>query len=200
MPRADTTMTGNRRMCPCCERALAPQARICPHCSSELQAGRPPKIRRSMPLSPLQFSAAVLGIPTVLVLAAWLAATPTHGNPGVTVRPEDVARAYAQAGRPPPPGAAAGAGVSIADWSWSKGGFDAVMIADFTFRNDNPFPVKDLTVRCIHSAPSGTEIDRNTRVIYEIVPAHGTKLVPHFSMGFIASQATSSRCSVIDFK
>jgi hypothetical protein len=90
--------------------------------------------------------------------------------------------------------------ISIADWSWSTGGFDLVMIADFNFKNDNPFPVKDLRVRCIHSASSGTEIDRNTRVIYEVVPAHGTKLVHQFNMGFIHSQAKSSRCSVIDYQ
>src|SRR6266849_1410843 len=75
--------------------------------------------------------------------------------------------------------------ISIADWNWSKGGFDTVMIANFNIKNDNPFSVKDLKVRCMHRAPSGTEIDRNTRTIYEIVPAHGIKRIRDFSMGFI---------------
>jgi hypothetical protein len=54
--------------------------------------------------------------------------------------------------------------ISISDWSWQTPG-DIVMIADFTFRNGNPFYVKDLKVLCVHTAPSGTVIDRNTRTI-----------------------------------
>jgi hypothetical protein len=74
------------------------------------------------------------------------------------------------------------------------------MVADFLLRNDNPFAVKDLTVTCVHSAPSGTKIDKNTRTIYEIIPAHGRKWIKNFNMGFIANQAVESSCSVIDFQ
>ena len=70
----------------------------------------------------------------------------------------------------------------------------------FLFKNDNPFPVKDLTIACIHSAQSGTKIDKNTRTIYEVIPAHGTKRVQKFNMGFIATQAVQSSCSVMDFQ
>jgi hypothetical protein len=90
--------------------------------------------------------------------------------------------------------------ISIEKWSWSKDGFANVMVADFLFRNDNPFPVKDLTVKCVHSAPSGTKIDENTRTIYEIIPAHGTKRVQNFNMGFIATQAVQSSCGIVDFQ
>ena len=90
--------------------------------------------------------------------------------------------------------------IAIEKWNWSKDGFGNVMVADFLFKNDNPFPVKDLTVTCVHSAPSGTKIDKNTRTIYEIIQPHGTKRVQNFNMGFIATQAVQSSCTVVDFQ
>src|SRR3984893_6941382 len=82
--------------------------------------------------------------------------------------------------------------IRIDNFNWYKGGFDNIMLADFVFKNDNDFPVKDLTVECIHSAPSGTKIDENTRTIYEVFPAKGTKSILTFNMGFIHSQAERS--------
>lgn len=82
------------------------------------------------------------------------------------------------------------------DYKWSKGGFDAVMIVDFVFTNPTPRPAKDITVTCTHYAASGTEIDSNTRTVYETIPAKGKKTVKRFSMGFIHSQATSTICKI----
>lgn len=89
------------------------------------------------------------------------------------------------------------AGVKL-DYEWNKGGFGNVMEADFKFTNASKWIVKDLEVTCVHTAPSGSEIDRNTRTIYETIPAGGTKRVRKFNMGFIHSQAQSSACSVTD--
>ena len=52
---------------------------------------------------------------------------------------------------------------------------------------------------CTHSAPSGTEIDSNTRTIYELVPAGSKKVVKDFNMGFIHSQAASTYCQIVDY-
>jgi len=51
----------------------------------------------------------------------------------------------------------------------------AVMVADFTITNLSNYTVKDLDVTCTHYANSGTEIDSNSRTIYETVPAKGKK-------------------------
>jgi hypothetical protein len=90
--------------------------------------------------------------------------------------------------------------IHIENFNWYKDGFGNIMLVDFVFKNDNDFPVKDLTVECIHSAPSGTKIDENTRTIYEIVPAHGSKRIPKFNMGFIHSQAERSSCHITDYQ
>ncbi len=84
------------------------------------------------------------------------------------------------------------------DFKWAKEGFGTVMIADFTITNPTSYTVKDLEVTCTHYANSGTEIDSNSRTIYETVPAKGKKVVRNFSMGFIHSQAARSSCKITD--
>jgi hypothetical protein len=83
------------------------------------------------------------------------------------------------------------------DFTW--GARNSIMIANFTITNSSTVTVKDIEIRCTHSGPSGTEIDSNTRTIYEIIPAKGKKRVREFNMGFIHSQAASSGCAIRDF-
>ena len=86
--------------------------------------------------------------------------------------------------------------VTIENTSWSKGGFDNVMITNFSIRNSSSFAVKDIGIRCDHSAPSGTHIDSNTRTIYERIEPKKSKQFTNFNMGFIHSQATRTSCAV----
>ena len=72
------------------------------------------------------------------------------------------------------------------------------MIANFKINNATDHGFKDFEITCEHYATSGTMIDRNTRTIYEVVKAHSKKSIPHFSMGFIHSQAKSSNCRITD--
>src|SRR4051812_40256416 len=50
------------------------------------------------------------------------------------------------------------ANLSIRNFSWSAS--YSVMTANFTFWNGSDYDVKDVEVRCTHSAPSGTKIDQ----------------------------------------
>jgi hypothetical protein len=86
------------------------------------------------------------------------------------------------------------------DFKWAKGGFGSVMLADFTIDNPTPYTIKDIEVKCVHSAPSGTEIDSNTRTIYEMVKPKSKKVVRGFNMGLINSQASSSACRIEDLE
>jgi len=49
------------------------------------------------------------------------------------------------------------------------------LLGRFTVRNPTNYRIKDLEITCIHYAPSGTEIDRNVRTIYEAVAPGGTR-------------------------
>jgi hypothetical protein len=83
-------------------------------------------------------------------------------------------------------------------FTWSKEGFGNVMQANFTITNKGTRDVKDLEITCTHFAKSGTQIDRNTRTIYDVVKAGKTRTFRNFNMGFIHSQADKSRCEVVD--
>jgi hypothetical protein len=72
------------------------------------------------------------------------------------------------------------------------------MVADFTVENNSSYNIKDLEITCHHFAKSGTQIDSNTRTIYDVVKAHSTKKFMKFNMGFIHSQAAQSSCAVKD--
>lgn len=86
------------------------------------------------------------------------------------------------------------------DVKWDSGIFGAQMIADFIITNPSDYPVKDITIKCTHYAKSGTEIDSNTRTIYDIVPAQGRTVIKNFDMGFIQSQVDSSSCRCTNLK
>ena len=83
-------------------------------------------------------------------------------------------------------------------FKWEKGGFDNIMFADFTVKNTTFYDFKDFEITCTHFSPSGTQIDSNTRTIYETVGANSTKKIKHFDMGFIHSQVKSSNCTITD--
>jgi hypothetical protein len=86
------------------------------------------------------------------------------------------------------------------DYKWHKDEFGVVMLVDFSFNNRSPYDAKDISLTCRHFAPSGTEIDSNTRTIYEVIPAHDRKTVKDFNMGFIHSQVSSTICTIDDFE
>lgn len=88
--------------------------------------------------------------------------------------------------------------VEITDFSWTKEAFGSVMQATFTIKNLLPVKVKDIEVKCTHSAPSGTVIDSNRRTIYEIIGEGQTRTFRDVNMGFIHSQANRSGCAVVD--
>jgi hypothetical protein len=99
----------------------------------------------------------------------------------------------------------ASAETKLVDFTWEKGGFGTVMIANFTVRNDSPVDVADLKIRCDHYAASGVVVDQNAGTAFAVVRAHSTTRIPSVNMGFLASQAGSSRptktdCEIVSLK
>lgn len=84
------------------------------------------------------------------------------------------------------------------DFSWGKVGFGNVMQANFTIQNKSKYNIKDITIKCIHSAKSGTAIDTNKHTIFDVVKANSTKKFPEINMGFVNSQAHTSSCYIAD--
>jgi hypothetical protein len=86
------------------------------------------------------------------------------------------------------------------DWKWGTAGFGNIMEADFTIDNPTQYKIKDLEITCRHFAKSGTEIDSNTRTIYDFVEPKSKKVIKKFNMGFIHSQAEKSSCKIADLE
>ena len=84
------------------------------------------------------------------------------------------------------------------DFKWRKEAFGSIMIADFTLTNPTQYRFKDFEIKCTHSAPSGTVIDSNTRIIYQTVEPNSTKVIREMNMGFIHDQASGSSCEMSD--
>ena len=87
--------------------------------------------------------------------------------------------------------------VQVSDLKFLSG--DMVLIVDFTIKNHNSSPVKDIKVVCDGYAQSGTKIDKNKRTIYVKIPAKANYKVNNHNMGFISSDVSAIKCRVKDF-
>lgn len=86
--------------------------------------------------------------------------------------------------------------LELVDFQWSKQGFGTVMEATFVIKNKSPIDIKDISIVCKSAAASGTIIDKNSRIIYEIIKAKSKKTFKNVNMGFINSQVVSSSCYI----
>ena len=77
-----------------------------------------------------------------------------------------------------------------------KSGLGSIMMVDARITNNGERDVKDFTIECLHVTNSGTKIDSNKRVLYEVVKAGETRNFKEFNMGFIHSQAKSTSCTI----
>lgn len=89
-----------------------------------------------------------------------------------------------------------GEGVLLTNFSWSKGGFNTILVANFTLKNLNDLQVRDMEVVCEVMAPSGTTVSRPRTTVYEIIPAGKSKVFKEISVGLIHSQASGASCDV----
>ena len=77
-----------------------------------------------------------------------------------------------------------------------KEGFGNVLVVDITLRNDALSNLKDFQITCESKGHSGTVVDSNTRVLYEVVDARSTRTFRKVNMGLLHSQAASTHCTV----
>jgi hypothetical protein len=190
--------------CPDCGREVSDRAPTCPQCGAPIRpAARQPVIQPQVIQAPPQKQPKQIGclgsgcvILIVLFVIVWIAAESISPN-----HPAPVASGSSSSPAPSPSNESreeqALRNVHITKFSWEKGGFDNVMIANFTIRNDNDFPVKDIGIKCTHEGKSGTEIDSNSRTIYEVIKPKSKKSFHDFNMGLIHQQAARSGCQVV---
>ncbi|QBY56465.1 hypothetical protein [Cupriavidus oxalaticus] len=88
--------------------------------------------------------------------------------------------------------------VSLSKTAYRRAGFGTILEADFTIKNDLPWPIKDITLTCELYGASETKIDSNTRTIYERIEPKRAKIIKNFSMGFIHSQSSKTSREIDD--
>lgn len=77
-----------------------------------------------------------------------------------------------------------------------RGGFGTVMLVDFTLRNDSLSDLKDFHITCVGKGRSGSDVDRNSITLYEIVSARRTRTIRDVNMGLVNPQVVSTTCTV----
>lgn len=155
--------------CKACNSEMSKQASACPKC------GHPNKEANY-----LSGGQVLLGFGIAIAAIWWLAS----GNSSSVSTPDPKRTALAS--------------MELVDVAWKKDGFGSVMVMSATIKNRGAASVKDVEIDCTHSSNSGTKIDSNSEIIYEIVPAGQSIQIKDFSMGFIHSQASSTSCRITD--
>lgn len=77
-----------------------------------------------------------------------------------------------------------------------RGGFGTVMLVDFTLRNDSLSDLKDFHITCVGKGRSGSDVDRNSIILYEFVSARRTRTIRDVNMGLVNPQVASTTCTV----
>lgn len=84
---------------------------------------------------------------------------------------------------------------------WSKGAGGVVAEADFRIQNTAPkIVMRDITIACNWTAPSGTIVSTKRHTIYDVVKAGGTRSFANVNLGFIDPQASRMGCSIVSAK
>lgn len=158
-----------------CRKEVSDTAKACPHCGAKVT--RPLRMGRLL----------LIAIGAVTIIGAIGAINNPSNISGPS--PAEVARQQRLTGL---------ASVDLSRFNWKKGGFNSIMLADFTLTNKNNFAVNDIEITCTSYAPSGTAIDKNTRVLYEEIATGKSKRVRDFNMGFQHTQSQTVACQVTD--
>jgi hypothetical protein len=185
--------------CPECGREVSERAPSCPTCGAPIAeqpqyqqtyvAPQPPPAKKNV-------SCVTSGCAILLALFLLGLITRECGKSGSSSNSSSTSNDTPPPPPPPSPSETALQNVELVTFSWYKGGFDSIMMGTFVIKNNNDFAVKDITIKCTHSGKSGTEIDSNSRTIYETIKAKKKRTFRNFNMGFIHSQAASSQCQI----
>ena len=79
---------------------------------------------------------------------------------------------------------------------YKTGDRDVVLSADLDIRNDNDFPVKDVTVRCALYDRARVETDAYATTICLPIAAHGSRWIPNVRTALFAENSFHASCSI----
>lgn len=86
------------------------------------------------------------------------------------------------------------------EMTWTKGGFDTVMLANFTIKSTLQFGVRDISGTASATATVALRSRTLDKTLFEVVPAKATKRFSGVNMGFVPDQMTRANCSITHVK
>lgn len=207
--------------CPACRTVIEDSLRFCGRCGYQFASDPRADLPPGVPLNARKIFkvCAVVAVGLGIVTGALLindyqreaeqerARAVRRGGPPPVIPPPDQGAPFTLPKPPPTPGVPTRTAyqiamehperlVTLSKFSWEKGGFDTVMIANFTLKNENEFPVKDFVLSCDLYGNSGTQVGTVTHTLLEIVGGGKTKRFNDVNMGFVDSQAKRSSCAL----
>lgn len=177
------------RICKYCKTIIINDSKICPNCGKEKKLTLRTKV-----------GLVILGL---IAISTAMNSSKTSSTPTSTIKMNAGNNSFTPVSTPltqsisPVQEALSSAKLQF---TWRKAAFDNVMEANFTIENPSKYDIKDIQIKCTLFAKSGTAIDSNSRIIYDIVKSKGKKKISRFNMGFINTQANSSTCEITDLK
>jgi RNA polymerase subunit RPABC4/transcription elongation factor Spt4 len=176
------------KACKECKKEISTEAKICPNCG---------KKNPTSSFSVLKWIGVALVGFFVLGIIIEANKSPEQKAADAVARAEREAKRAEEKAKVDPKTEALNS-VKLEKLNWYKGGFGSTMMLDATIKNDGSRDVKDIKIECTHYSNSGTRIDSNKSIVFELVKAKKSFLLKEFNMGFIHSQASSTSCQITD--
>jgi hypothetical protein len=173
---------------PCheCDWHISTEAKFCPKCGA--------------PVKPAKRAAAAAGSLAAVIIIAALILVPFVSkflhNPGMG---QNLATVWPATVRARDPNPSSISGVTVSAFTWSRAQFDSTMLASFTIKNSNSFPIKDVVVKCEYSGSSGSHLGSSIKTVFNTVLGNEARAVRELNMGFMPHQTASASISVIGF-
>ena len=163
--------------CPKCHTFNPASYRRCAKC-------RAPMIRRTSPLLVAGFA--------VVFLGALIGLGRLFSGGGGEVFTFTDSEATSASPSPEQPGS----NVSIRRFNWRRGSPESVMIANFTIRNDNAYPVEDIGIECQVSAKGGAGAGYLEEKLRGPIPANSARDFADVAVGRIGDHVSRAGCRI----
>jgi hypothetical protein len=86
-------------------------------------------------------------------------------------------------------------GAKLISFSWTKGGFETVMILKTVIiKNSSKYDLKDFKLSCTLRGNSGTILGEKSVTIYDIVQHSASRTFKEVNMGFVGPQVSRAGC------
>lgn len=174
--------------CKECSKEFSSDAKVCPHCGST-------KNRSFFSKHPI--ISTVIGL---LVFSTFLQALSGNGGrnlQGETNKSEDKPQVEKKSDSEIRREAIKN--VEIKDFNWHLSG-SVLILENVKILNKNNFAIKDLTLLCITGGNSGTILSQPEKDIFEVINPNKTLNIDNINFGFVNSQSSQIKCSVISLK